>query len=196
MNDKWLNIKTETVQKSSYESHHYNRYEPTPYSVLERLFQTVELESTDRVVDFGCGSGRMNFYIHNRYRATVIGVEMNEYLYEQALENRKNYRKKFIDTSERILFNNCLAQEYSINSEDNVFYFFNPFSIEIFIAVVNNILQSLEEAPRQIQLILYYPPEDYPFFLENQTAFRLVREIILPGNAYEKLLIYSLMLSE
>jgi SAM-dependent methyltransferase len=196
MNDKLLNIKTETVQKSSYESHHYNRYEPTPYEVLDRLFQFVDFEKTDNVVDFGCGSGRLNFYIHYRFQSTVMGVEMNEYLYGQALENRKNYRSRFADASKKVQFQNCLAQDYRISTEENVFYFFNPFSVRIFMAVVNNVLQSLEETHREIQLILYYAPEDYIFFLENQTAFHLEKEILLPGNAYEKLLIYSFGHSE
>ncbi|WP_113927749.1 methyltransferase [Bacillus sp. P14.5] len=191
MNDKLLNIKTESLQKSPYESHHYNRYEPTPYEVLDRLFECIELERTDSVVDFGCGSGRLNFYIHYRFQSAVMGVEMNDYLYGQAVENRKNYLSKHTDTSQQVQFENCLAQNYSIKPEENVFYFFNPFSVQIFKAVVNNILQSLEETNREIQIILYYAPEDYIFFLENQTAFLLAKEIILPGNAYEKLLIYS-----
>ncbi|WP_456272268.1 SAM-dependent methyltransferase [Bacillus sp. AK031] len=192
MNDKLLNIKTGTIQKGSYGSQHYNRYEPTPYSVLERLFEIVEFESTDRVVDFGCGTGRLNFCIHHRFQSTVLGVEMNEFYYQEAIENRKNYLNKFSGSSSAIKFENCLAEEYVIDPGDNVFYFFNPFSVRIFIKVINNILQSLEEKNREIQLILYYAPEDYVFCLEDQTAFLLEREIILPGNVYEKILIYTL----
>ena len=192
MNDKLLNIKTEMVQKVPYASHHYNRYEPTPYQVLDKLFEVVEMESTDRVVDFGCGTGRLNFYVHYRFQSAVIGVEMNEYYYMEALENRSEYLKKYNFSEDSIQFENCLAQDYPIHPDDNVFYFFNPFSAGIFIKVINNILQSFEEKNRDIQLILYYAPEDYIFFLENQTAFHLEKEIILPGNVYEKFLLYSL----
>jgi SAM-dependent methyltransferase len=192
MNDKLLNIKTETVQKAAYDSQHYNRYEPTPYHVLDRLFDTVEFESRDRVVDFGCGTGRLNFFLHYRFQTTVIGVEMNEFYYQEAVENRKNYLSEFHLDGNQIKFEKCLAQDYAVHPQDNVFYFFNPFSVRIFIKVINNILRSFEEMNREIQLILYYAPEDYVFFLENQTSFRLEREIVLPGNAYEKILIYSL----
>ncbi|WP_409252974.1 methyltransferase [Bacillus sp. SCS-153A] len=192
MNDKLLNIKTEMLQKIPYDSHHYNRYEPTPYPVLDRLFDFVELESSDRIVDFGCGTGRLNFYVHYRFQSVVVGVEMNEYLYQEAIENRKKYLMKFNFGGELIQFQNCLAQNYLIHPDDNVFYFFNPFSGGIFINVINNILRSFEEMNREIQLILYYPPEEYVFFLENQTAFQLKKEVTLPGNSYEKLLIYIL----
>jgi SAM-dependent methyltransferase len=192
MNDKLLNIKTETVQKAAYESQHYNRYEPTPYPVLDRLFESVGFESNDRMVDFGCGTGRLNYYVHHRFQSTVIGVEMNEFYYQEAVENRKNYLNRFNLNGNQIQFENCLAQDYMIHPQDNVFYFFNPFSVRIFIKVINNILQSFEERNRDIQLILYYAPEDYVFFLENQTAFWMEKEIVLPGNAYEKFLIYSL----
>jgi hypothetical protein len=61
---------------------------------------------------------------------------------------------------------------------------------------INNILRSVEKRPRQIEIILYYAPEEYLYFLENQTAFELKEEVILPDlyeqNPYEKFLIYHL----
>ena len=43
------------------------------------------------------------------------------------------------------------------------FTFFNPFSPEIFHAVINRILDSFEKYPRTITLILYYPEDDTVF---------------------------------
>ena len=76
--DELLNIKTEGEQVGFNESLHYHRYEPTPYVALEILFKQYELKSTDRIVDFGCGKGRLNFYIHYLFNSSVIGIEMNE----------------------------------------------------------------------------------------------------------------------
>jgi hypothetical protein len=90
-----------------------------------------------------------------------------------------------------------LAEEYDIDKQDNHFYFFNPFSVQIFMKIINNILLSFEKEPRQIELILYYASQDYIFFLENQTAFELKNEVILPGltesNPFEKFVIYQLL---
>ncbi|MES9739915.1 SAM-dependent methyltransferase, partial [Peribacillus frigoritolerans] len=87
--------------------------------------------------------------------------------------------------------------EYDIDTKDNRFYFFNPFSVQIFMKIINNILLSFEKEPRQIELIIFYPSQDYIFFLENQTAFELKNEVMVPGltesNPFEKFVIYELL---
>ncbi|MFE1245855.1 methyltransferase [Fictibacillus sp. NPDC058756] len=195
--DKLLNIHTQGNQKGFHPSVHYNRYEPTPYHALETLFNQYVLRSSDRIVDFGCGKGRLNFYIHHLFQASVVGIEMNESFYEDALNNKENYLRKHRKGRDKIHFQSCLAEEYKIDPADNRFYFFNPFSLQIFMKTINNILRSVEITPRQIEIILYYAPEEYLYFLENQTAFELKEEVILPElyeqNPYEKFLIYYLV---
>jgi SAM-dependent methyltransferase len=194
--DAVLNVKTTEEQMGFNQSLHYHRYEPTPYSALKILFQKYEIKSSDRIVDFGCGKGRLNFYIHYYFKASVVGIEMNQKFYQEALENKKNYLKKHKNGLDKIYFHNYLAEEYDIGSEDTHFYFFNPFSVQIFTKVVNHILRSAETEKREITLILYYPSADYIFYLENNTAFHLKDEIILPGhyehNQNERFLIYYL----
>ncbi|WP_338453331.1 class I SAM-dependent methyltransferase [Niallia oryzisoli] len=197
--DKLLNIHTCEEQKRFYKSFHYHPYEPTPYSALETLFQQYELKNSDRIVDFGCGKGRLNFFIEHLFNATVIGIEMNSIFYQEALKNNEGYVRNRKNSLERIHFLNCLAEEYKISSNDNRFYFFNPFSIQIFRKVINNILLSFEQAQRNIDLILYYPSEDYIYFLEKDTAFELKQEVILADkynqNPSERFLIYGLNIS-
>jgi hypothetical protein len=93
---------------------------------------------------------------------------------------------------------NCFAEEYNINPSDNKFYFFNPFSIQIFIKVIGNILTSVEEYERTVDVILYYPSDDYIYFLENNTAFVLLNEIKLPylydNDSRHSFLVYRLAL--
>ncbi|WP_047980494.1 methyltransferase [Ornithinibacillus contaminans] len=194
--DKLLNIHT-TGKITTSNSDHYYPYEPTPYHALETLFDTYEIKRTDRVVDFGCGLGRLNFFIHYFYHAFVVGIEMNRMFYQKALDNQLHYAKKTKNQVGRIEFNCCLAEEYSINPKDNRFYFFNPFSVHIFQNVVNHIIRSVEDFAREVDIILYYASEDYVFHLQNNTPFELVDEIILPGiyekNPYERFLIYRLV---
>ncbi|MGE7884298.1 SAM-dependent methyltransferase [Bacillus sp. NPDC094077] len=196
--DAVLNIKTVGEQKGFNKSMHYHRYEPTPYSGLDELLNQYEIKSSDRVVDFGCGKGRLNFYMHHKCGASAVGIEMNEEFYKEAMENLERYAKKVRNSKDKIQFQCCLAQEYEIDLRDNRFYFFNPFSVQVFMNVVNNILRSVEEAEREVDIILYYPSEDYIFFLENQTAFELKREVRLPGayekNGNERFLVYTLRL--
>ena len=194
--DERLSIKTGGDQKGIHPSFHYHRYEATPYSALEVLFANYELKSSDRIVDFGCGKGRLNFYANDLYNATVVGVEMNETFYQEAVANRNNYLKKTNKSIEKIHFHCCLAEEYEIDPLDNRFYLFNPFSVQVFMNVVKNILVSVETSAREIEIILYYPTEDYIYYLENYTSFRLINEVILPGvyekNHNERFLIYRL----
>ncbi|WP_191561103.1 SAM-dependent methyltransferase [Metabacillus idriensis] len=194
--DELLNIKTIGDQKGFSKSLHYHRYEPTPYHALEILFTQYELKSTDRLVDYGCGKGRLNFYINHLFHASAVGVEMNETFYEESVKNCHSYLKKAKISSGQIHFLCCLAEEYQIDPLDNRFYFFNPFSIQIFMNVLNNILVSAEKSARDIELILYYGSNDYTYFLNNHPAFELKQEVLLPGlyeqNPYERFLIYRL----
>ncbi|MCM3093405.1 MULTISPECIES: class I SAM-dependent methyltransferase [unclassified Cytobacillus] len=184
--DEWLNIHTHGDQKGFPKSLHYHRYEPTPYEGLEKLFSEYTLKSSDRLVDFGCGKGRLPFYIHHTFGASAAGVEMSDDFYHEAMKNHRTYKGEKAGIS----FHCMLAQEYDITPQDTHFYFFNPFSVQIFIKVVNNILRSAEEKLRKMDIILYYPSEDYLFYLENSTPFELIKEERLEGNENERFLVY------
>ncbi|QJW47594.1 methyltransferase [bacterium BFN5] len=178
--EKLFNIKTSGEQKIFNQSSHYHRYEPTAYSLLELLSKQYHFTAADHIVDFGCGKGRLNFYINHFFDSTVTGIEMNTFFYKQALDNNRDYLKKHKKQINKIIFFNCLAEEYAITPLDNKFYFFNPFSLQIFIKVIGNILTSVAAYERTVEIILYYPSYDYRYFLENNTPFGLVQEIKSP----------------
>lgn len=190
-----LNIKTSGKQDLNETSIHYNRYEPTDYSSLERFFSEYSLKETDSIIDFGSGKGRLNFFINNKFNAKVTGIEMNTFFYNEALKNKSTYIECSKKDKNKISFINCLAEEYSIKDEDNIFYFFNPFSLQIFMKVLENILTSFCKCSRQIDIILFYPSTDYIFFLENSTLFNLVLELKLDNfknDPNERFLVYRL----
>ncbi|ESU33713.1 hypothetical protein G3A_04380 [Bacillus sp. 17376] len=191
--EKVLNINTTGEQRGFMTSLHYHRYEPTPYSALELFFKEYNLTSHDHVVDFGCGKGRLNFYLNHHFNTNVVGVEMNEAFYMEALENKQSYLKNYRNRADRINFYCVLAEEYEISPDENKFYFFNPFAVQILTNVVKNIMISFEKNQREIDLILYYPSEDYIFYLEKLTPFELVYEMNLPeNNPNERFLVYRL----
>ena len=191
--DRILGIQTAGIREWLTQSSHYNRYEATPYQALEALFQEYELSREDEVVDFGSGKGRLAFYIANRFRAAVVGVEMNGQLYQEALENKAKYEAKRSRRDPALVqFECCRAEEYAIHTEQNRFYFFNPFSAPVFMTVVGRILQAAEN--READIILYYPTDDYLEFLEMRTPFRLAKEVRVPGlfeeDQNERFLVY------
>ncbi|MEK5039734.1 class I SAM-dependent methyltransferase [Sporosarcina sp. FSL K6-3457] len=194
--DRLLRIKTVGTREWQNQSSHYNRYEATPYLALDELFDDYELERTDGVVDFGCGKGRLAFYLHNRFQVSVTGIEMSVQLYQEALENQASYREKTRGSNDTVRFECCLAEDYKVESTDNRFYFFNPFSIQIFRKVIDTILRSVEKQKRAVDIVLYYPTADYIQFLENRTPFELLKEVKVPGlydrNDNERFLVFRL----
>ncbi|MGI2328085.1 SAM-dependent methyltransferase [Planococcus sp. YIM B11945] len=193
--DALLGVETEEIQQGFNDSPHFHRYEPTPYQLLDQLFSRYKLQPGDRLVDFGCGKGRLNFYVHYLFGCETAGIEMNETFYKDALKNRDSYEKKRKKAKGKIAFHHCMAQDYPISERDNRFYFFNPFSVQIFMTVVNRILLSVEETDREVDLLLFFPGDDYIDFLDQQTEFRLVEEVRLPGarrNLRERFLVYRL----
>lgn len=191
-----LNINTlgEELWKANFT--HYHPYQATSYDALDILFNNYNLNSNDNIVDFGCGKGRLIFYINYHFKCNCCGVEMNDTFYNECLKNKSSYLDKNPKSNNNIKFQNTFAQNYDVKLTDNKFYFFNPFSLQIFIKVIDNILNSLEDNLRDVELILYYPSDDYIYYLENNTPFVIKHEIPL-DNLYlkdknERFLIYKL----
>lgn len=180
--DQLLHIKTKGLREWSGASDDYHRYEATPYAALEKLFQHYKLKPTDRVVDFGSGKGRVSFYIHYHFNVPVTGVEMNDLTFDESEVNQSIYGKKNSHLEAPLRFDFGLAEQHDIQPDENVFYFFNPFSVTIFKQVVQNILDSVKEHQRTVDIILYYPTHEYKKFLKKKTPFRIINKI----KAYKK----------
>ena len=189
-----LNIRTSGYQYGFPKDAMYHRYEPTPYDALEQLFVQYELPMRAQVVDFGCGKGRVPVYLHWKFKIPTVGVEMDSKFFIEAEQNLQMYmqsiKKKFVP----IKLVQTIAERYEINKSENVFFFFNPFSVHIFRQVVANILSSYEENPRTMDIVLYYPTTDYLYYLSMQTPFEDLLEVQLEGysNNNERLCIYRL----
>ncbi|AQQ54531.1 class I SAM-dependent methyltransferase [Planococcus lenghuensis] len=190
--DRALRIKTAGTLSGIYQSAHYNRYEATPYAGLEALFEEYGLKPDGHFVDFGCGKGRVPFYVHRKFGITATGIEMSGHLYQEALENQASYMAKTKQKKGSVHFIRTFAEEYPINPEDSMFYFFNPFSVQIFMTVISRILESAEQNPRPVTLILYFPTADYIQFAEQ--SFKLIGEVKVPGlyerNSNERFMIF------
>ena len=192
--DEMLQVKTKGLREWRKQTDEYNRYEATPYAALEKLFRSYKLKPNDHVVDFGSGRGRVSFYIHHHFDVTVTGVEMNDLTFEESQINKALYTQKNRHLKAPIRFEFGLAEHYEIRPEDNVFYFFNPFSVAIFKQVVQNILQSTKEHERSVDIIFYYPLPEFKKFLKKETPFRLINKVkaYKQHGKHGKFLIYRL----
>lgn len=160
--DRFLKIKTSGRDASN--SNYLNfPYEATPYSVLQELANSGYITKKDKVLDFGSGKGRVDFFLSYATKAKTIGVEYDLRLYNTAIENKKTGI-----SSNKVEFINENASSYSIPDDVNRIYFFNPFSVTILNDVINNLKDSLNRLNREVLLFFYYPSKEYISFL-NET---------------------------
>lgn len=197
--DQSLGIRTVGIREwDRAHEDNYNRYEATPYHALDRLFKKYKFTKDHRVVDFGCGRGRVAFYIHHHFNVPVTGVEANDKTFDELLKNEEIYRKELTDNAAPLQFDFALAELYDVHEDDNVFYFFHPFSLKVFRKVVDNILKSLKEHERTIDLIFYYPLPQFVRYLQDKTPFELINRIKAPGDhgKYGEFLVYRITKEE
>lgn len=189
--DQRLKIKTTGRDDVRADEYRYP-YEPTPYVVLQRLADSGLLGQQDCLVDYGCGKGRVEFFLADRTRTRTIGIEYDERIFYDAQENQKSARYR--GRAEFVL---ARAESYEVPPEVNRCYFFNPFSVEILHKVMARILESYYAAPRQIFLFFYYPSDAYVAYLMGVEEVDFYDEIsckdLFAGKEQrERILIFSL----
>ena len=189
--DKLLQIQTGGRDETNADEYHHP-YEPTDYRVLERLAKSGLIGEDDVVLDYGCGTGRVGFFLSYRTKAKTIGIEYDAHIYEDALNNRKaaisRIKPDFVLTK---------AEEYAVPAEVNRCYFFNPFSVEILHKVMARICDSWYEDPREIFLFFYYPADEYISYLMTVDELEFYDEIecddLFEGNdPRERIMIFQL----
>ena len=189
--DKLLQIQTCGRDETKADEYHHP-YEPTPYTVLERLVTSGLITQEDAVLDYGCGKGRVGFFLSYRTKAKTIGIEYDEHIYASALENRNSticrFKPDFVLTR---------AEEYEVPADVNRCYFFNPFSVEILHSVCARIIESWYEHPREIFLFFYYPADEYISYLMTVDELEFFDEIecddLFEGNdPRERIMIFQL----
>ena len=145
-------------------------YEPTPYSVLVRLAESGYITRENKLVDYGCGKGRVSIFLASRVRCLAIGIDYNEDLIRTAQENLIRSRAK------GITFLHAAAEQYELTDEDS-FFFFNPFSEVVLKRVIDQILWSWYENPRKMQLFFYYPTDEDVALLTGTQELMFTDEI-------------------
>jgi hypothetical protein len=151
---------------------HYRGYEATPYYALEQFISRMNPNIYVNMVDFGSGKGRIPFFFNSVCSGQYIGVEYNYDIYINSIRNLRKYSENYYN---KIQFVFTKAENYHIQRTQNYFYFFNPFSLKIFIKVFNNILNSYMETRREINLIFFSPPIEYIAFLESLNKGDILR---------------------
>ena len=189
--DKLLHIQTMGRDDSNSDQYRYP-YEPTPYSVLERLANTGYIRKNNTLLDYGCGKGRVDFFLSYQTRCRSIGIEYDERIYQKVVENKD----KAVSGS-RVSIEQANAETFAVTENADRMYFFNPFSVEILEKVMARILESYYQNPRAIQLFFYYPSDEYISYLMTIDELMFVDEIscndLFPGqDPRERIVIFEM----
>ena len=189
--DKLLNIKTTGRDDSRADQFRYP-YEPTPYSVLERLANSGYITKKNILLDYGCGKGRVDFFLSYQTRCKTIGIEYDDRIYHSVVENKTS---AICGNRTTFLLEN--AENYKVPVEVDRFYFFNPFSVEILQKVIARVKESYYEQLRELLLFFYYPSKEYVTYLMTIEELTFLDEIncvdLFEGtNEREKILIFKI----
>lgn len=164
-----LNLKSENKSKGY-------RYVPTePYS-FKKLIRKMNFNKKDKLVDFGSGNGRVLILAALSGFQNVIGVEFSKELCEIANNNIKSLVQKNIINENQIEIIECDATKYQINEEETFFYFFHPFTIDLFKIVLYNIADSYFQNKRRIVLI--YMGSNYEKIVKFSEGAKIFIEVI------------------
>ena len=189
--DKLLHIQTMGRDDSNSDQYRYP-YEPTPYSVLERLANTGYIRKNNTLLDYGCGKGRVDFFLSYQTRCRSIGIEYDERIYQKAVENKDK-----AVSGGRTSMELANAEIFAVPENADRMYFFNLFSVEILETVMARILESYYQNPRAIQLFFYYPSDEYISYLMTIDELMFVDEIscndLFPGqDPRERIVIFEM----
>lgn len=169
--DKLLKIRTSGRDDTNADQYHYP-YEPTPYNVLERLANSGYIRKQNLLLDYGCGKGRVDFFLSYETRCKTIGIEYDERIYQNAVANGST-----AVSGKRTQFLLQNAEQYHVPKEVDRCYFFNPFSVEILRKVMARILESYYGNPREMLLFFYFPSDEYVSYLMTVPELEFYDEI-------------------
>jgi 16S rRNA G966 N2-methylase RsmD len=135
-------------------------YAITPESHLKEIFSAIKVTEKDNFIDIGCGKGFVLVKAAKYSYKKITGIEIDE---ETAKIARKNI--SILKLEDRITIFTADAANYSYDEYNHIFLY-NPFPKNVLRIVVERILESLRNNPRELTII-YFHPSDHNVFMET-----------------------------
>ncbi len=151
------------LEKLGIDTSHATIYMPVSYALLEEIFkqlnsrkpQTTNNKQQTHFLDIGCGKGRALCVAAHQGFKKVTGIDFAKALCDTAKENLDLTKQKIPALEYKIINNDAFY--FEIPDDVDCIFFFNPFDEIIMSGVVNNILKSLQNNPRKINIIYVNP---------------------------------------
>jgi SAM-dependent methyltransferase len=134
-----------------------NWYAPVATALFRRMLREVRVDYRDYIfVDFGCGKGKALLLAARLPFKEIIGIELWQTVLEVAGRNVREYTGKRQCQNVRL---QCInAVDFRFSSDPALYYFFDPFKIDVMSRVLANLRASLIQWPRE-SYVLYCEPE-------------------------------------
>lgn len=169
-------LETNSDNKDQSQSYGASRARP-----LMKLFERVGLSRESGFVDLGCGKGRVLMIAVLYGFRRVTGVEFSEPLCELAGRNLEAFsRRRKREFPAAIVHSDVV--HYAIQSDDTVFFLYDPFGAKVLAQVLDNLLQSVRAHPREI-FVIYNSPRHHDV-MGNCDLFSDHRHFEVGGSEY------------
>lgn len=155
-------------------------YEPLNPKGLKRVMDSLEILPTDRLLDYGSGTGRAMIFFAGYPFAMIGGVELVDGLYQASL---RNFTRKGLDG--RLTASKGDVTEYADIDGYTFFFIYNPFNGEVLRQVLARVGESLGRVPRQVQFIYVSPVDDTVF--AGSGLFPYAEKFYIPGAMFRLL---------
>ncbi|WP_344981614.1 class I SAM-dependent methyltransferase [Streptosporangium fragile] len=128
------------------------RYSPTPVRTVRNALRRCAVRHEDMTfVDVGCGKGRVLLLATEFPFRRIVGVEVSQALCDIAKSNvEKASRTR--SGCERISVVHADATAFDIPRDAGLFYFYEPFAVDVSMAVLEHIEGSIRRHPRRVVL--------------------------------------------
>ncbi len=149
------------LKRQAEELDHSTIYMPASFDLLELCFAQADLKNCKHFLDIGCGMGRALVVAAHYGAKKITGIDVAKTLIAKSKINLATLKNKMPDVEANCQLQN--AYYFDIPPDVDVIFLFNPFDELVMDAVVENILDSLEENKRKIKIIYLNPIEKQCF---------------------------------
>ncbi|HOI95230.1 MAG TPA: class I SAM-dependent methyltransferase [Syntrophobacter fumaroxidans] len=131
-------------------------YRALDYWTLHKIFRKLSIRpSSEVLVDFGAGKGRVLTVAATYPLKSVVGVELVERFCSIARKNIESAKRRFRCDDVRIVCSD--ATIFDIPPDASIFFFYNPFGGEVLGRVFDNIRSSVLRHPRAHHIVYVRP---------------------------------------
>lgn len=161
-----------------------HQYFPSPRRLVHTTISNISgnLENL-AFVDYGSGLGRVLFCAAKYRFQKVVGVEYLRELHENAVENEKQFRNKFPESSPISLICDD-ASNCEIPTTDCLLNLYNPFGEDVFVKVMNRIIDTHQKHGNKIY-VCYQQSKNEPEATNTRNIKTLDENSIFKATPYQ-----------